>query len=216
MADKSKGFEWAYRDLLTALMVVFMALGLLAVIASQKIKTIEGVQPGQMFIQMTWKNGSTSDIDLWVLSPDDKPVGYLRSAGKNCDLLRDDLGAEMDITSHAIEMAVCRDPPPGEYIVNTHFYNLHLPNAGDHYIEEKAKEVPMQVEVKILRTMPKDPHTQGSPSTHLKLLFDKTVTLESPGEEITVVRFSLDDKGNVIPGSVNDLPHKIRLSPGEG
>lgn len=208
MAEKSKGFEWAYRDLLTALMVVFMALGLLSIIASQRLKTIEGVQPGQLLVQMTWKNGSTSDIDLWVKSPDDEPVGYTRAAGKTCDLLRDDLGRAMDLTSHAIELTVCRDPPPGEYLINVHLYNIHLAKAyggvpEQTWDEVMKKELPMPVTVLITKADKKNPG-------HMKKILEKEVMLDHAGQELTVARFELDGDANLVAGSLNDLPLMMR------
>ena len=197
---ETTGFIWAYRDLLTAMMIVFMALGLLAVIAAQKIKMVEGVQPGQMLIQMSWTPGSKSDIDLWIQTPDDMPVGYMRSAGKNCDLLRDDLGLGLDATSHAIELMVCRDPLPGEYIINVMNYNVHPippPRTGPDIVE-----FPMPVTVTITRP----DHKNHS----MKTLFTKEVIIDHLGQEITVVRFTLDSEGNIVPGSINDMPHMIR------
>jgi hypothetical protein len=189
---ESPGFVWAYRDLLTELMVVFMALGLLAIIASQQITKLEGVHPGQLFIQMSWKTGSKSDIDLWLLGPDDRSIGYARSAGKYCDLLRDELGSTASKASHAIELMVCRDPPVGEYNVNVMDYDDH-----------GSKDLPMSVEVEISK-----PDKAG----HMKELFKKTVTLERQGHEITVVRFELDKETNIVEGSVNNLPHMIRTA----
>lgn len=197
MANNNKGFEWAYRDLLTALMVVFMALGLLAIIAAQKLKQIEGIQPGQMFVQMTWTVGSASDIDLWIQSPGDGPVGYNRPTGKNCDLLRDDLGVGLDSTSRAIELLVCRDPPPGEYLINVMDYNIHtIPSKQSAIVE-----LPMLVTITISK-----PEKGG----RMKQLFTKQVLLDHAGQETTVVRFDLDSLGNIVSGSINDMPKMLR------
>lgn len=189
---ESPGFSWAYRDLLLGLVIVFMALGLLAIIASQQITKMEGVHPGQLFIQMSWKTGSKSDIDLWLLGPDDRSIGYARSAGKYCDLLRDDLGSTASKASHAIELMVCRDPPVGEYIVNVMDYDDH-----------GSKDLPMAVEVEVSK-----PDKAG----HMKELFKKTVTLQRQGQEITVIRFELDKETNIVDGSLNDIPHMIRTA----
>lgn len=196
--NESPGFSWAYRDMLTTLMIVFMALGLYAIIALIETKKLEGVQPGQLYVEMDWKVGSYTDMDVWTQTPEDEPVGYARPAGKNCDLLRDDLGLGQDKTSHAIELLVCRDPIPGSYLINVMAYQFHGPLS--------QKEFPMEVTVKILKSVPKG---------KMKELYTKTVIIDHVGQEITVVRFDLDDKQEIIEGSVNDVPKMIRTHQGE-
>ena len=151
---------------------------------------------------MTWTSGSISDIDLWVQSPDDLPVGYARSAGKNCDLLRDDLGLGLDSTSHAIELMVCRDPLPGDYLINVMDYNTH-PIPPARTAPAPVRETPMEVTVTVSRP---DKKSGGK----MKQLFTKTVSLDHVGQELTVARFTLDGNANIVPGSINDIPKMIR------
>ena len=119
----SKGFFWAYIDLLFALVGGFMALASLAVLAKTTPQE-SGTEVGNLTVEMQWPTGSQSDIDLWVQPPGDKPIGYSRKTGKFCDLVRDDLGAMQDTASRAMEIVACRNAPAGEYVINVHAYAL--------------------------------------------------------------------------------------------
>jgi hypothetical protein len=119
--QKSKGFEWSYRDLLTSLMVVYMAMAALALIAASKAST-PGVTQGNLLFQLTWDQAKMADVDLWVRAPDDQPVGYSHPAGRHCNLLRDDTGRPADPESRNMELAVCRGLPDGEWIANAALY----------------------------------------------------------------------------------------------
>lgn len=179
----SKGFEWSYRDLLTALLVVFIAMAVLALVATTSKNDRRPIQ-GNLIFEMHWSPQSNSDIDLWVKSPGDKPVGFMHPSGINCNLLRDDLGRLHDPSSENEEMVVCRNAPPGEYIVNVMAYNVY---------DQK---------------FPIDVSLEGtySSSAVTNRLFTKSVKLSYKGEERTVIRFRLSKMGFVEDGSVNEAP----------
>lgn len=181
---ESRGFSWAYRDLLTALLVVFIAMSALALVAIvQKPNPTVAIQ-GNLVIAMHWNGRSNSDVDLWVKSPGDRPVGFMRLSGTNCNLLRDDLGRLHDPSSENEEMVVCRNAPPGAYAVNVMAYDVY-----DHH-------VPIDVSVESF-------YTNASGSTRL---FQRDTRLMHQGEETTVARFQLQKGGLLKPGSFNDIP----------
>jgi hypothetical protein len=190
---KSDGFEWAFRDLLIALLVVFMAMSCLAMLAnSPQVQSQSGPKVGALTIEMQWANGSRSDIDLWVKSPNDAPVGYTRKTGKNCDLIRDDLGVGRDIASKADEMVACRVVPPGEYIVNVHAYRLE-PN-----------EAPMRVTIYVRAKLVSE--------NNFYEVAQQSVDLNHEGDQVTVLRFSLNEHGALVPDSINNLQADLRSS----
>jgi hypothetical protein len=53
-----------------------------------------------------------------------------------------------------------------------------------------------------------------SPNAPLRAIITENVNLLQQGQEITVTRFSLDDVGSLVPGSVHDLPRPLRSGPG--
>ena len=185
---KSKGFFWANVDFYVTLSVLFMALSVLAVVAKTPPKDA-GTRFGNITIEMQWPVGSPSDLDLWVQPPGDRPIGYSRKTGKFCDLVRDDLGAEHDVASRAMEVVVCRRAAAGEYIVNVHAYRF-----------EEAKAIPVQVLVRGLH-----PET-GSVET----LLTRYITVEHMGQEATVVRFTIGHDGQIDQDSVNNLQKGLR------
>jgi hypothetical protein len=184
----SKGFFWAYIDLLFALVAGFMAMACLAVVAKSTPQE-PGTNVGNLTVEMQWPMGSKSDIDLWVRPPGDTPIGYSRKTGKVCDLVRDDLGATHDVASRAMEIVACRKAPEGEYVVNVHAYAFRDSGA-----------IPIRVFVK---------HQRAGEST-LEPLLTQVAALDHNGQEVTVARFTLDADGGLVQDSVNHLYQGLR------
>lgn len=144
---------------------------------------------GNLIVEARWPDDLDVDVDLWTLAPGDRPVGYTNKHGAVFDLLRDDLGTESDATGLNYEFAFCRGAPAGEYIVNVHLYSNRM----------LASAVPVFVMV----SMPSD----TAPTV---MVWQETVTLRHVGDQITVVRFTLDEAGRVVAGSVHNLPMALR------
>lgn len=146
--------------------------------------------PGSIIVDARWPDGSTSDVDLWVQGPGDRPVGYSNRSGVVFDLLRDDLGRARDQTDLNYEFAFSRGAPSGDYAVN-----LHLYNPGD---------APLPVPVTVTVSL-RDPV-----SGRLTRIDRQEVALRARGDEQTVVRFRLSPDGAVEPGSLHHLPIRLR------
>lgn len=177
-----KGFEWAYRDLLIALLVVFMAMAALALVAATKVQSA-GVRQGSLVIQLRWDRARDADVDLWVKAPDDAPVGFSHPGDRHCNLLRDDLGRALDPESRNEELVVCRGQPAGEYVVNVMLYHSY----------DGALPVAMTVDVNRLD------------ADGVITLLHRRMDLTRQGEQATVWRFELASDGRLVPGSVNHL-----------
>lgn len=186
-SGESPGFSWAFRDQLIALVLVFMALASLIALDAHK-KIGQESSHGLLVIDMAWDLRVEADVDLWVRASADQAVGYSHRESAFCDLLRDDTGRPNDPSSRNEEAVVCRRTPTGEYIVNTMEYASH------------DGVFPISVTLTISKPGTEEP------------LLKKTVELTHLGEEITVWRFSLDENGNIVPGSVNDLFMPLRDS----
>lgn len=149
--------------------------------------TAEAKAPGNIIVEARWPDEMDADVDLWVRAPGDVPVGYSNLNGKVFNLLRDDLGRFADFTELNFENAYTRGAVPGEYVVNLHLY--------------RGNTFPVPVRVQILNKRPSRPTAT---------IAKRSVELAAVGQEITVARFTLDDKGALVPGSVHDLPTVLR------
>jgi hypothetical protein len=176
--------------------VLNVSLGLLAMIAililhiNPPTQEDESTPPGNLTVEISWPEGHQADVDLWVKPPEGKAIGYSNRESQIMNLLRDDLGGLRDITPNNMEFAYSRGIMPGEWIVNIHLYNLH----------GERPPVPVFVMVSLKkdggRTMP--------------LIRKKRIELTHQGQELTVVRFRLDEDGGLVDGSVNDRQIEIR------
>jgi hypothetical protein len=183
--NESPGLNWSYRDLFISLSYVFMALAILALVSN--INKTSGLNAGPLMVTIHWDNKSNSDIDLWVKAPDNAPVGFSHPNDILCDHLRDDLGAAHDPQSTNSEITVCRKAASGEWIVDVMSYSVW------------DGQLPIWVDVTV----------QEMKGGYLKTLLYKRVFLTANGQELTVWRFSLDSHGDIIPGSISDLPYPM-------
>ncbi len=138
----------------------------------------------QLIIAARWPDGSTADVDLWVRAPGDSTVGYSHTRGRVSSLIWDDVG-NVSYPKWRYEGVMVRRATDGEYVVNLHlFRSAHLP-------------IPVTVAVWKLTPVGE------------KELWSGKVELVSEGQEITVVRFVLQN-GKMIPGSAHDRFQALR------
>lgn len=181
MRRRLDGFTLASIDMLTALLVVFLAMAVLAILAAQK-QTAAGVKPGGLIVEMQWQKSADADVDLWVKAPGDEAVGYSHMSDMHCNLIRDDLGRQLDPESRNEEMVVCRGIDPGEWVVDAMLYRSY------------DNQTPIKVTVTV---------REGPLLTEI---LDRTIELQSAGQQITVWRFGIDSQDHLVPDSVNHLP----------
>lgn len=181
-----------FRDLvmLTLLGFVTMVVLMLPHLAPPTQGEDSIVAPGNLIVEARWPDPVDVDVDLWVKAPGDRPVGFSRNSGLVFDLLRDDIGFERDGTGLNYEFAFSRGAPAGEYIVNIHLYSNRV----------LAPEVPVKVHVAL----------SVGPDSKTLTVVDRTLTLRHTGHEVTVVRFTLDEDGRLVAGSVNDFPVSMK------
>lgn len=181
-----------YRDVIFLALAGFVAMVLLLLPHLNPPATAdEGTPaPGNVIIEISWPNQTDADVDLWVEAPGDVPVGYSNKGGLIFNLLRDDLGGQSDVTEINYEVSYSRGVPAGDYTVNVHLYR------------DMSGQLPLSVNVSVSVK----PTAQGS----AKRILTSRVDLQHQGQEITAFRFSLDDKGGLVAGSVHDLPRALR------
>lgn len=166
------------------LLLCVLAVVICAVSAS-KAKT-EGVKPkAEILISADWPLSRNSDIDLWLVGPERKPVFYGSRQVGCADLDRDTLGFS---TSHIYladgsyvqqdsnkETISIRCLNPGHYDVAVNYFSDH---------DNDTSPVPVHVDITAL-----------NPS--VRTVYLKDVALTKPGETINVVSFDLDHEGNI-------------------
>jgi hypothetical protein len=146
--------------------------------------------PGNVLVEASWPPELDSDVDLWVQAPGDVPVGYSNKGGAVFNLLRDDLGKQLDLSGLNYESSYARGIVPGEYTVNVHLYRNR---AG-------IADVPVTVVVS----------SKPDANAPARQILMSKVNLDREGQERTVFRFKLTENGSVVPGSVNSLQRPLR------
>ena len=171
-----EGRNTLWRDVLTATLVIFMGMVMILfpLIANQKQQE-DTKSPGTMQIELRWPDDMDVDIDLWLRSPQDAAVGYSRKGGQVLDLLRDDLGFDNDSLGLNYENAYSRGLPPGRYVVNAHWYGT----------KDGTTSVPLRLAIKV----------DGAGG---KQLITKQATLQFRQEELTLLRFVVDENGRIV------------------
>lgn len=158
----------------------------------------------EFIITMSWPSASQDDIDLYLKDPADHIV-YFRQKDKGLNNLdRDDLGTSNDVVSTVSgdvfyrlneEHITIREIIPGQYIVNAHWYSKsNVTSRMDNgEIYKPSDNVPVTIKIEKL-----NPY---------QLIYVGTKVLNYQGDEITFLRFTLDNDGKVI--ETNDLPFKM-------
>lgn len=190
------GSNTVFRDVIFLALAGFVAVVLLLLPHLNPPATAnEGTPaPGNVIVELNWPSQIDADVDLWVEAPGDVPVGYSNKGGTIFNLLRDDLGKQADVTDINYEVSYSRGVPAGEYIVNVHLYR------------DMSGQLPLPATVVV--------SVKASSDVAAKRILSSKVMLTHQGQETTVFRFTLDDQGNLVPGSVYDLPKPLRSKKG--
>jgi len=141
------------------------------------------VSKAEFIVTLDWPDNHPDDLDLFVQDAVGNVAWYRHREAGFMVLERDDRGGFNDfilVNGKKIpspireEIVAIRGIFPGEYTVNV-----------SHFQATTGLPVPATVKVQKL-----NPTTQ--------VVFDNVVTVDHTGDEKTVVRFTLDDAGNVI------------------
>ncbi len=179
-----------FRDVLMLALVGFVAMVIMLLphLSKTEQQSQDHRAPGNVVVEMHWPNDLPVDVDLWVQAPGDVPVGFFNQHSYYFNLLRDDLGLEGDPTDRNYEVSYSRGIPAGEYIANVHMYGP-LP-AG----------VTVAVTVVISVRQKYD---------DLRQVLQTKVELTRRNQEETAFRFKLDERGELLPGSVTTLRRRL-------
>jgi hypothetical protein len=186
-----RGMNVSFRDMLFLLVFAYLVIGAVALAhVRKKQEDVAGATPpGSLIVDIRWDDKIDADVDLWVQAPGDVPVGYSNKSGIIFNLLRDDLGRSGDPVSMNYEIAYGRGIWPGEYTANAHLYRT----ADGHY------PVPVTSTVSV-----------RGPDGEINNILRSQVQLDYVGQETTIFRFQLDDKGHLLTGSLNRIHKDLR------
>ena len=194
--DQTQPGDTLFRDVLSLALLGFLAVIVLLLphIAPEGVKNVsDAPAPGNVVVEITWPDDMDADVDLWVQAPGDIAVGYSNKGGALFNLLRDDLGKTMDLSSINHESAYTRGLRGGEYVVNAHAYRI-----------DPKKPPPFTVEAVISTKSVEDGVTRIVP-----ILFTQA-QIRYQGQELTLARFELSDEGKLVTGSVHSLFKELR------
>ncbi len=186
------GTSTVFRDVIFLALAGFVAMVLLLLPHLNPPATADDgtPAPGNVIVEISWPDQIDADVDLWVEAPGDTPVGYSNKGGLIFNLLRDDLGGQADVTQINYEVSYSRGVPPGEYTVNVHLYR------------DMSGQLPLSVNVSV--------SVKSNSKVAAKRILTTKLQLQHQGQELTAFRFSLDDNGKLVSGSVHDLPKPLR------
>jgi hypothetical protein len=167
--------------LLCILSVVIVA------VAPTKAK-VDGVKPkAEFLITADWPVALDSDVDLWLVGPDKKPVFYGSREAGCASLDRDSLGystsqitladGSMAQSESNKETTTIRCLAPGHYDIGVNLYS-------DRKLAKGASAIPVHVEITGL-------------NPQVTTLFAKDVALENVRQTINVASFDLTLDGRI-------------------
>ena len=167
--------------LLCILSVVIVA------VAPTKAK-VDGVKPkAEFLITADWPVALDSDVDLWLVGPEKKPVFYGSREVGCASLDRDSLGystSEITLADGSMarsesnkETTTIRCIAPGHYDVGVNLYS-------DRELDKGAASIPVRVEITGL-------------NPRVTTLFAKDVALDQVGQTINVASFDIGFDGEI-------------------
>lgn len=170
---------------------VFMFIILIAILKTEE-SPHKITDRNQYVIKMTWTADSRVDLDLWMLLPNERAVGFRQKDVSGSFLQRDDLGLTNDVivtpngkTTYSPlneETINIRTVIPGRHYINVHMFKSSEP-----------PNTPITVELSIIQVTP------------FKEIIMGAQTIKIVGQELTLAIFDLDETGIKL-GKVIDYP----------
>lgn len=186
--------DTVFRDVIMLALAGFMTVVILVLAhlnpRAVSAKVQDAAPPGNVMVEANWPQELDSDVDLWVQAPGDAPVGYSNKGGAVFNLLRDDLGHQLDVSGLNYETSFSRGIIGGEYTVNLHLYR------------NRATTITIPVTVVV--------SVKAEADLPARQILVSKLALSREGEERTVFRFRLSEAGTLVPGSVTSLQRPLR------
>ncbi|MEZ5644028.1 MAG: hypothetical protein R3E94_00225 [Burkholderiaceae bacterium] len=174
-----------FYDMLFNMLIAFVFCFVIAILAFNPNARKAGDVPAkaEFMVTVSWPDNNPNDVDTWVMEPGGKILWFRQRDAGMLHLDRDDRGAKNNsvlVNGKAYtspirqEIVTLRGIVPGEYIVNAHYYD-----SGD--------QQPVDVSVTVVKVNPQ-----------AEIVFTGTQQIPRKGDERTLVRFTLDEGGQVL------------------
>jgi hypothetical protein len=183
-------------DLLFNTLLVFFILFTIAFLKMLQKQMDANIKAKAEFIIMhTWGGDRLDDVDTWLQDPTGEIVWFRQKETGLMHLDRDDLGIWNDTITlpdgrkieckENQEIVTIRGIIAGEWTLNVHLYSRH---------KDPGPMPVSKVQVTMLNPV-------------AQLIFSKEITFKKEWEEVTVCRFVMSNKGNII--ALNELPKSL-------
>ena len=187
-----------FYDMLFNMLIAFVFCFVVALLAFNPKARKSGDIPAkaEFMVTISWPDNNPNDIDTWVQEPSGKVLWFRQRDAGLLHLDRDDRGAKNATVlvngrefSSPIrqEIVTLRGVLPGEYVVNAHYY-------------DSKDQMPVDVTVTVVKVNPQ-----------AEIVFNGTQQIPAKGDERTLVRFTLDDTGQVTDLNTRPLTIVQRL-----
>lgn len=193
-----------FYDMLFNMLIAFVFCFIIALLAINPKAKKAGDVPAkaEFIVTLSWPDNDPNDIDAWVQGPSGAKVWFRAREADLMHLDRDDRGISNDtvmidgrevINPLNQEVITIRGISPGEYIVNAHYYKA---NKND---KKAAAAQSGGVVVATLTVVKVNPRAE--------VVYYGQRKLAQRGEEVTMVRFTIDPEGSV--SGINTLPKRL-------
>ena len=186
-----------FYDMLFNMLIAFVFCFIVALIAMnpKALKAGDVVAKAEYIITLGWPDHDPNDIDLWVQNPAGDIVWFRSREAGLMHLDRDDRGASNDtveVNGRRItnplnqEVVTLRGIVAGEYVVNAHYYEGRDGKDAPQAARDPRQGQPVAVALTVVKVNPR-----------AEVVYYGQRTLGRPGEEATLVRFSVRADGSV-------------------
>jgi len=181
-----------FYDMLFNMLIAFVFCFIIALLAMNPKALKSGDIPAkaEFIITLSWPDYDPNDLDLWGQGPSGEVVWFRSREADLMHLDRDDRGSSNDqivVNGRTIlnplnqEVITLRGLSPGEYTFNAQYYeNKQQPNP-----DPKAGQA-VEATVTVIKVNPK-----------ADVVYYAQNTLSRPGQEVTLVRFTVTADGSV-------------------
>lgn len=200
-----------FYDMLFNMLIAFVFCFIIALLAMNPKALKAGDIPAkaEYIITLSWPDSDPNDLDAWVQAPSGDMVWFRSREAGLMHLDRDDRGMSNDtivvdgtriVNPLNQEVVTIRGTAPGEYIVNAQYYQNSSTDQANASKEPGPQDPRIGQAVEATLSVIKvNPRAEVVFHTQKKLL--------KPGDEVTLVRFTVMPDGSV--GNLNTMPKSL-------
>ncbi|MGY6251680.1 hypothetical protein ACXIUS_29845 [Bosea thiooxidans] len=169
MRRAREGLSPSFLDMAMTVVCVLLAMMLISVFSEPKPAAGVLTPKAEFLIEMTWDDGSASDVDLYARGPDGKVVFFGSRKTEVMFLDNDNTGNGNGSVADRREVVTVRAVVPGNYSFNVHAYRL----AGS-----------VSVKLRVLKLNP------------YSVVSERAVTFDTQGQERTLAAMHVRADGS--------------------